>query len=110
MGTAAVSYVIAPAMSVGVSTDKAVYAKGQTVTMKAVVRAGGVPVAGKLVTFAVTRADGSVMTQTATTNTTGTATSKLQVRKQDRAGTYRLRATTTAGTVSASGTTTFAVQ
>jgi hypothetical protein len=95
--------------TVTVSTDRTSYARGQTVSMTATALAGGVPIAKKSITFSITKANGSIMTASATTGTNGTAVYKLRLRKQDPVGTYKVSAGITGGTT-ASNVANFAVQ
>jgi hypothetical protein len=57
----------------------------------------------------VTRADGSIVTGTATTGSTGVATYALQLRKRDVLGTYRVTATASVAGLSGSASTNFIV-
>jgi hypothetical protein len=103
--------VVAKSLSAGVSTDKSVYSRGQSVSVTTTVSFNGTPVAGAAVTVAITRSSGTVITLTATTGTGGTATVSLRLRKQDPVGTYQVRASASVNSsVSGSATTSFTVQ
>ena len=95
--------------TVTVTTDKANYTRGQTVSISAKTMANGAPVARKSITFTIRRSDGSSLTASATTATNGTAIYKLRLRKQDPIGTYSVSAGLTGGAPT-SNPVTFAVQ
>jgi len=95
--------------TVTVSTDKASYTRGQTVSISAKALANGAPVARKSIAFAIRRSDGSSLTASATTGTNGTAIYKLRLRKQDPVGMYSVSATISGGAPT-SVPATFAVQ
>jgi len=93
-----------------VSTNKATYARGETVQITALLRNNGVPVSGAVVTFAVTRPNTAATTTTATSGTDGTARTTYKVSKAKNAsGQYTVRATWRLGGVTATATATFAV-
>ena len=95
--------------TVTVTTDKADYMRGQTVSISAKATVNGAPAARKSVTFTITRSDASSLTASATTGTNGTAIYKLRLRKQDPVGMYAVRAGLT-GSAPTSAPANFAVQ
>lgn len=102
---------VAPAsISVSVSTDKSSYSRNQSATITATVNSSGAPVAGASVSFTITKANGSLVTASATTGTTGAAVYKYRVKPKDPFGTYRVNVDANMSGVSASATTSFTVQ
>ena len=89
-----VSYLIAVAapLTVTVSTNKLSYTRGQSVYITAVVKNNGSPVNRAMVTFRVTKPNGTVITKTITTRTSGTAVYRLRLASQDPLGVYQVRA------------------
>ncbi len=111
-GRAYATYVIGSTdttLDVSVSTDRLSYSGGQTVSVTARASAGGSPVSNASVTFTVTKANGSVVSQTATTNSAGSAVGKFRLKKQDPAGGYRARADAAKSPLSGSADTSFTV-
>ena len=88
-GSSSVTYVVVSSLNVAVSTDKASYARNQTVTVTAAVSSGGSPVSGASVTFTITKQSGATVTGSATTGTNGSAVYKYRLKRQDPAGTYQ---------------------
>ena len=109
-GSTQSTYVVASSLSVSVSTGQATYSRNQFATMTATVRGGTAPVSGASVAFTVTKANGSVATGTATTNSSGQASYKLRIQKQDTPGTYAVSVNATLGNVAGAATTSFQVQ
>jgi hypothetical protein len=97
-------------LSTVVTTDQPDYSRNQTVSIVTTVTSGGSPVAGAAVSFAVTKASGTVIAANATTAADGSAVYNLRLKKQDPVGTYQVRAVVKKGTLSGSGTTTFSVE
>jgi hypothetical protein len=89
-----VSYLIAVAapLTVTVSTNKLSYTRGQSVYITAVVKDNGSPVNRAMVTFRVTKPNGTVITKTITTRTSGAAEYRLRLASQDPRGIYQVRA------------------
>jgi hypothetical protein len=89
-----VSYLIAVAapLTVTVSTNKLSYTRGQSVYITAVVKDNGSPVNRAMVTFRVTKPNGTVITKTITTRTSGAAVYRLRLASQDPLGVYQVRA------------------
>jgi hypothetical protein len=96
--------------AVTVATNQASYTRGQTVSITATVRAGGLPVANANVAFTITKSSGAVVTGSATTGSNGTAVYKMRLKKQDPVGLYQAAAVATKDGQSGSGGTTFTVQ
>ncbi len=106
----AIYSVVVPSLSTSVVTDKAVYQKGDTVTITASATSGGKPVANASVTFTVTKPNGSTVNQSATTNSNGQAVYKMRLsRQKDPAGTYQVRDNVTSSGQTASGLASFGV-
>ena len=89
-----VSYLIAVAapLTVTVSTNKLSYTRGQSVYITAVVKDNGSPVNRAMATFRVTKPNGTVITKTITTRTSGAAVYRLRLASQDPLGVYQVRA------------------
>jgi hypothetical protein len=111
-GMASVSYTVGSALATAVATNKASYARNETVRMSATVKSGGLPVAGASVQFLVIRADGSTASAAAKTDANGLAQASYRVARKDMAGLWTLRGTVSAagGSASASATSAFTVQ
>jgi hypothetical protein len=95
--SAASSYTVAPPagddLTGAVGTDKASYARGETVAMSALVKSAGVPVGGAAVRFTVTLPNGSASVLQATSGSDGYARAAYRIGKGKNAvGSYRLRA------------------
>jgi len=103
------SSVVGSTFNVSVSTDKVSYSTNQTVSVTARASSGGSPVSNASVTFTMTKSDGSVASQTATTDSTGSAVRKFRLRKQDPVGGYKARADAKKTLSSGSAATTFTV-
>jgi len=105
------TYVIVSSLDVGVSTDRAIYARNQTVTVTATVSSGGSPVSGASVTFTITKQSGATVTGSATTGTNGLAVYKYRLKRQDPAGTYQVTANANLNNaIFGSGGTSFTIQ
>jgi hypothetical protein len=112
-GSASYSIVSTPtstSLTTSVATDKASYRKGNTVTITGIVTSGSTAVANASVTFTVTKPNGTVVTQTATTGSNGQAVYKLKVTQKDSIGTYQVRDVASSNGSSANASTTFLVQ
>ncbi len=114
-GTAAATYSVASqvagTISTTLTTDKSNYFKGETVTISAQVSVDGVPTSGASVNFTVTKPNGVIISQIATTNTSGQAIYKLRLNKQkDPAGSYLVRNVSTSNGQSVSASTSFDVR
>jgi uncharacterized protein YfaS (alpha-2-macroglobulin family) len=105
----AATVVLVSGLSVTVATDQASYTRGQTVTLTADVSANGSPAVNASVTFTITKPNGTVVKQTATTGASGTAVSKLRLKQNDPVGTYQVRADATLNGLAGSATTSFMV-
>lgn len=90
--------------TVAVTTDQPSYIRSQSVSIKAVVRSGGVPAAGVPVSFTVKKPTGGVVTGTATTAADGSAVYKLRLKRQDPVGIYEADAAALSSTAATSFT------
>ena len=97
-------------ISVSVSTDKASYSRNQSVTITATVNSSGLPVSGASVNFTLTKADGSLVSGSATTASNGAAVYKYRVKPKAPVGTYQVNANASLSGISGSATTSFVVQ
>jgi hypothetical protein len=75
--------------------------------LTATVSAGGTAVSGATVNFTVTGPTGKATTLSATTNSSGIATTKISVKGKDPRGTYTVRASASTNTLSGSATGSF---
>jgi len=96
--------------SLAVATNQTNYSPGQTVSIAATATSGGSPVANVSVSFAVTKANGSQVTGSATTGKDGVAVYKLRLKQTDPAGTYIAGAAATIKGNPDSATTEFTLQ
>jgi hypothetical protein len=96
--------------TVSVSTDSALYTKGQTVTVMAIVTVGENLVSNTGVNFKITESNGSVSNASVTTGSDGVAVYKYRLRKQAPPGIYKAESVATVNGVSASAATQFTVQ
>jgi M6 family metalloprotease-like protein len=96
--------------AVTVATNQQSYSPGQTVAITATATFGGSPVAKAAVSFTIKKANGAVVTGTATTGANGIAVYKLKLRQNDPAGTYQVGVTTMINATSSSAATSFTVQ
>lgn len=103
-------YLIGSGLNVSVWTDKPSYSRGQTVSLRARVSSGGSLVAKASVTFVITKSNGTVVTHTATTDSSGTATLKLRLKQSDPVGVWGVRAGAAKTPLSGSAATSFTVQ
>lgn len=97
-------------LSVAVSTDKAVYAKGATVYLAANVSSSGAAAAGASVSFKITRPDGSIVNLSSSADASGSATAKYRLGRKAVAGAYRIDASASFGGKSGTGSANFSVQ
>ena len=102
--------VLVTGLSVTVTVTPNPASRGQAVTSTAVVRANDAPVANASVTFTITKANNTVVTQTATTDASGKAVSKRQLKRNDPIGPYQIRADATVNGIVGSATTSLTVQ
>jgi hypothetical protein len=111
VGSASGSYaVVAAAMTESVATNKTVYARNDTVRMTASVSAGGLPIANAAVSFTLVKADGTQVTQSASTDSSGVATSSYRLSRKDAAGAWQVRANASRSGSTASASSAFTVQ
>ncbi|HEX9042094.1 MAG TPA: NEW3 domain-containing protein [Trebonia sp.] len=112
-GSASCTIVSAPALAVSVSVPSTIYsAKGNTaVPITATVLSGGSPLPGATVAFTLTRPDGTVVTQSATATSSGSATWSFRPGSKASTGAYSVSARVSAGSGQAtSNTVSFTVQ
>lgn len=91
-GTANLTVMSPPAMSVSLSVPSSVFTLRSTVPISAAVLNGGTPASGANVTFTLTGPSGNRITQSATTGSSGTATWNYKLGPRSVAGTYNLSA------------------
>ncbi len=104
------STVVGTTLNVSVSTDKLTYTGNQTVSVTARASSGGSPVSNASVTFTMTKSNGAAVSQSATTDSTGSAVGKFRLKRQDPPGGYKARADAAKTPLSGSATTSFTVQ
>jgi M6 family metalloprotease-like protein len=110
-GNANCTIMAAPAFSVGISVPSSSYSARQTVSTTAAVQNNGAGVANASVTFTLTRSNGSRVTNTAKTGSTGQATWSYKLGPKDPTGTYSVVVQAASGSQTAtSNTVTFIVQ
>jgi len=109
-GSGSAIQVIGSSLSLTVATDRPSYTRNQIVWITAVETSGGSPVANAAVTFTVTKADGAVVTKTATTSGSGAVVYKMRIGPKDPTGAYQVRANGSSGGTTATATTSFMVQ
>ncbi len=93
-------------VTLSVSTDKASYSNNQNVTVTVRAMSGSVAAGGVPVTATIAKPNGSVVTLSGTTGTSGAASMKYHVAKADPKGTYQVNAAANG----ASASTSFSVQ
>ena len=109
-GGANASYSIVSALGVTASSGAATYSRTQKATVTAVVSAGGYAVPGAAVTLTMTKPNGSVVTQTATTASNGSAVFTYSFNKRkDPLGTYKVNAVSSVNGLTGQGTASFLV-
>jgi len=87
------------------------YTRSQSATLTTKVTAGGSAVSGAAVNFTITKANGTKVSATATTDIMGTAVYKYRFNKQkDPVGTYQVAAGASMNGVVGSGATSFVVK
>ena len=104
------TYVVASALDVSITVDRANYSTNQWVNAAATIKSGGSPVAGMQVTFTLTRPNGTTVIQSAITSSNGTATFKYRINKKDSRGAYQIRADAVTGSLSGTALVGFMVQ
>jgi hypothetical protein len=83
-----------------VSTDKTIYTRSQSVSIKATVTEGTFPVSKATVNFTIKKASGAFVTGKATTDVNGVATYQFRLKQQDPTGTYEVDASALSSTAS----------
>jgi len=94
----------APTTTATVSVPSSTYTRRSTVPITGTVLNGGTPTSGASVVFTLTRADGSTVTQSATTSTKGIATWSYKLNPKSPTGTYSVNAQATLSSVGGAGT------
>lgn len=92
-------YVTAP-LTASLTTNKTAYARGEKVIMTAAVT-NGTPISGAIVSFSLTKSNGSITTKTATTNSSGVAVWTYSSKRNDPTGTWTANAIAAYGSQSA---------
>lgn len=111
--TATSSYTVAAATSPAsssVSTDRASYARGDSVRMSATILVNGRPAAKTKVLFTLRKPDGSLVTQSATTSSSGVANANYRLGRRDPAGAWELEGSASPGGNATTAQAGFAVQ
>ena len=107
---ASASYVVVSSLAVNASPGAANYTRSQKATVTAAVSALGAPTAGASVLFTLTKPNGTVVTKSVVTDSTGKAAFVYTFdKRRDPTGTYRVTAAATSGAISGTGTTSFNV-
>ena len=95
----------------GVSTDKSTYAPSSTITITDLTKTStGAPIVNANVSITITKPNGAVVTQSATSDASGTVKVTLRLSKKDPKGIYQVLATAASGGISGKASTTFTVQ
>jgi NPCBM-associated, NEW3 domain of alpha-galactosidase/Gametolysin peptidase M11 len=98
-------------LSTTLTTDKSIYAGGDTVTISDMATLGGKPVVNASVSITITKPNGVKVVQSGMTNGSGTVTTKLKLNRQkDPAGIYQVVATVTNNGATAQANKSFTVQ
>lgn len=98
-------------LSESVGTDKASYARGETVAISALLKNNGIPVAGALVKFTITTPGGGSAIVSATSGADGYARASYRTGKAKSAlGGYSLRGDATLGGTTATSSASFSVR
>ena len=109
-GASSTTYSIVSELAVTATSGAIKYTRTQKATVTAVVRAGGSTMAGVSVVFTMTKPNGSVVTQTNTTGTNGTAVFIYSFdRRRDPLGTYQVQAVSNVNGLKGQGTASFVV-
>lgn len=110
IGSGSANYQVASGLQVSVTTDKPTYSAGQTVSMSSTVKSGSAALGGAKVNFTINQPNGTVTTQSATTNASGVASASYRIGRKNVGGAYRVNVTATGGASSATSATDFSVQ
>jgi hypothetical protein len=102
--SAAASIYQATPVSVTLTTNKASYSAGQTVSINVSVMSGTSPTANASVAVNLTKPNGSVVNLSGTTGSNGAATVTYKLKKQDPRGTWQVSASSSAGSAATSFT------
>lgn len=91
-GTANITVMSAPALTVSLSIPSSTYNRKSTVPITATVLSGGAPASGATVTFTLTTPTSSTVTQSATAGSNGVATWNYKIGPKSLTGTYSVSA------------------
>jgi M6 family metalloprotease-like protein len=102
--TANATVVMAPSVSATLSVSGTTFSARQSVTLSVTVLSGGVAVKGATVSFLITKADGSTVAKTVTTNRSGVASFSYRIAQTDPKGLWSGSASVTPTSSSSAGT------
>lgn len=109
-GSASAMYSVVSPLTMTVSSGSKTYSRTQKASITANVRSNGAPKSGAVVSFTLTKPNGSIVTQSVTTGSTGNAVFTYTFNKRnDPLGTYQVNAISTVNGVSLQGATMFSV-
>jgi alpha-galactosidase-like protein len=109
--SATATYSLVSALSVVNTSSQTTYTRSQTATVSATVKAAGAVVPGATVIFTMTKSNGTTVSSTATTGTSGVAVFKYSFnKKKDPAGTYQVRGQASSNGISGISTVSFNVK
>jgi hypothetical protein len=109
VGSTTASVTVASTLTVAASASVASGKGSKSLSIRAVVQGGGMPVAGASVSMTVRLPTGSTTTLSGTTAADGTVTLKYSLKPKDPAGSYQVQVVASKGGVSGSTTTTVTV-
>jgi uncharacterized protein YfaS (alpha-2-macroglobulin family) len=104
------TYVIDTGLDVTVSTNQPSYTTNQSVSITAIVSVDGSSLSGARVAFTITKPQGTVTTEMATTGSDGKAVYTFRLKKNDPLGTYQVRANASLNGVSGTAGASFTVR
>jgi len=110
VGSASAQAMLISDLAAAVWTDKPSYAGNQVVSVTALMTHGGAPLPNVSVRFTLTKANGSVVTGTATSRPDGTAGFSYRLKGKEPSGVYAVQADASVNELSATAATTFTVQ
>jgi hypothetical protein len=109
-GSSTAAYTIVSSLGLNLRPGASTYARTQKAGVTATLSAGGSVLPGTVVTFTMTRPNGSSVTQSATTGSDGTAAFSYTFNKRsDPLGVYQVKAVSSSNGLTGQGTTSFAV-
>jgi hypothetical protein len=111
LASTSATYAIVTSLNVAVSTDKASYARNQTVTITAVVSANGSAVANAGVTVTITKPGGAKVAGSSVSGANGSVVFAYRIGRRDPVGTYQISASANLNNaITGSGPASFRVQ